>query len=186
MISRLILTLIGATFLSNAAPVLTLVPSTNAIGEPGDLTGWGISVTPDPNYWVSFTGVILLNDSNPIGQFMGLLDLIGGPVNGALGPGATDWLAPFDPIQHTGFAEYLLDAGAAIGATTTLDVLVLYESFSDAPVNCSACYVDSGSIPLSFTAEIAAIPDSTVPEPASWAMAAIGLAACFSRAATKR
>src|SRR4051812_13433418 len=117
---RLTAALFLALSAAKAGPLLTLNPASGALsGPPGAVIGWGFTLAPDPTYWTSVVGVILLNESDPyVGTFLDFIGPQGGPVAGALAPGSQDWTESFDADQGLGFGSYTIDAASLQGSNS--------------------------------------------------------------------
>lgn len=173
---NLLLTFVLCVSVTMAAPVFgTLTPLS---GPPGSAAGWGIDITPDANDWISFTGSFIVVESNPIGFYGDFLGSLGGPDSGVLAPStAESWLAPFDFPNSIGLGYYSFDPAAPNGALTFGAIRVLYERFSDNPLTCGDCFIESNYVDLLFTASVA----DEVPEPTTTFLSAAGLALFFAR-----
>lgn len=175
-----LLVLAGASLPLHAAPLFSLTPPSGAIsGAPGATAGWGFTVTPDPTYWTSVVGTVLLDETNPaLGIFTDLISPQGGPTFGVLAPGAADWTQSFDLLNGTGFGAYSIDPGAAPGDSNSGQFLLLYELFSANPSTCGSCFVESNTATLGFTVTATA---TAVPEPTTLAMIGTALALVWFR-----
>jgi hypothetical protein len=173
------------TFGLKADPLLTL-SQTVVTASPGGDTGWGFTLTPDPLYFVSVSSAFVLSESNPaLGFFTDFISLLGGPVNGSLAPGATPWTLSYDPINATGFGQFIADNTAIPGDSDSGQFLVAFLRFSADPATCGDCFVDTQTALVDF--EVDVVPSAGVPEPGSGVMLLSGAAllAVWARNRTK-
>jgi hypothetical protein len=163
--------LLGAGLAS--AGTLTLFPAGGTVtGTPGSTVGWGFQLNADPVDWISISGVVLLGEDNPgLGSFNDFISPQGGPNFGALAPGGPDWGQAFDPVNFLGFGSYSIDPGAQPGDHNAGAFLVLYETFTDNPATCGACFDQSGTYLVPFRVDVVAAP-----EPGTGVILAMGIA----------
>lgn len=171
----LTLTLLAAT--SFAAPLLTLDPPSGAVGgAPGTTVGWGFTLTPEPNLWLSAIGSFILNETNPsLGSYTDLIGSLGGPTNFSLAPGANPWQLVFNFTNQLGLGFFEINNNALVGSTNSGTIRVLVEAFSDDPADCGGECLESTfelDVPFSVTVN-EATPE--VPEPSTWMMLATAL-----------
>jgi hypothetical protein len=119
-----------------AGPVLTLLPSGDLSGGPGDVLGWGFSITNDANYIeisgaFFCTGVVNYPSScgSPLlGTFEDYIsnfnDIIVGNPTGT-DPATVSYL--FDITAQTGIGSFTVDPGAGGGTDSGEIVLSYYE-----------------------------------------------------------
>jgi hypothetical protein len=161
--------------LASAAPVFpTLNFTADIAGQPGDTIGWSFSLTWDsPDEWLSVTESALEGESNPsLGTYTDFIGPQGGPLpDFAMAP-STTWSETFDPTLMTGLGSYTIDPGAALLATDTGQITIFYDIFDASPID-GGNLLTSGSISADFSVEVG--DDVAAPEPASWALAVIGL-----------
>jgi len=163
-LKMLLLTAVAALSLQ-AAPVLTLSPSGDLLGLPGQEVTWNFTITADPNEWVSFIASLTSNESNPtLGFYTDQIGAVGGPVSGVLAPGAPAWNGQF------GF--YSISPLAAVNDFNSGTLLLLYETFSADPNTCGSCLTGDGLIETPFSVTVS----SDVPEPGTWISVIAGLA----------
>jgi hypothetical protein len=169
----MLLTLLAGPAISFASPVLTLDPSSgNVSGPAGSTVGWGFRLTSDTTDWISVIGTVALFETNPaLGSFTDFIGPQGGPVSGAVAPGAADWVQLFDLSAASGLGAYTIDPGAQIGDSDSGTFRVLYESFTDNPATCGGCMDGVGSVDAGFTVTAAA----ETPEPGTWWLLAGGM-----------
>jgi hypothetical protein len=156
--------------------MLTLTPSGDITGSPGQTVGWGFSIT-------NTTGFFLLVDSSNFcepGQ-----DPFTGPVfTCAPGLGAstyTDFIAnngtvippsgliqPFNAVTMTGVGAYMIDPAALTGSIDTGSIVLSYQEYNGNPF-AGGTQV-SGDTELSAAASVTTA--AAVPEPNSAALLA--------------
>jgi hypothetical protein len=181
--------LVTGTGALTASPVVSLNPVDGAIfGSPGDTIGWGFDVQADATQWVSFAGSFTLLETNPsVGVYTDFIGMQGGPVNAVMGPGAPDWIEPFDSGSQTGIGSFAIDPSVIPGSSDSGVIRVLYVSYSIDPNFCFVeCTQTPGFMDVPFTVEVAAPPPSGAPEPASLVSVLIGMSALIYRRFSKR
>jgi hypothetical protein len=169
------LTLLCLTCAAVTAPLpaatITLDPPSGDISLlPGQPFGWGFTITNDNLLdTISFTGSVLVNETNP--GFGGYTDFIGpqgGPsLEATLGPSEV-WTEAFSDTNQTGIGEFLLAPGTPGGAQDSGSIRVEWDEWDGDPVTCN-CSAAQFSEDVSFQ-----VSASSVPEPASLGMAALG------------
>lgn len=174
----LLLSLLAISGLS-AAPILSLDPIDGAVsGTAGGETGWGFSLSSDPDEWVTVISSFLLFESDPaLGVFADLIGAQGGPVDGLLAPGEPLWQQAFDPDNSLGLGVYSFSPLALTGSVNTATLYVLYERYSDDPTVCGECFLGEGELTASVRMEVVDSAVAPVPEPATLGLLAAGLAA---------
>lgn len=145
---RLIALTLVAALGCAAAPILTLNPSSGSIvGAPGGVTGWGFTLTSDPNDWITVAGSLLLFETNPgIGFYQDYIGVQGGPSGGVLEPGAADWVQGFDPLLGQGVGAYDISSFVPVGMSNEAQLFVFFHRFSASPLTCGDCYLGSGEL----------------------------------------
>ena len=168
-----------------AAPLLSPQPLNQVIsGTPGATVGWGLTVDPDPNEWVTFIGSIVLSETDPAGSYMDYVGGLGGPAGFYLPPDNGTWTVPFHALTQQGLGAYAIDALAAPNMTSDLVVRVLYERYTDDPNICLDCFAGIGEIDVNLSVQV--VQPAAVPEPSTLlAVAACGLM-LLGRASTGR
>jgi hypothetical protein len=75
--------------------------------------------------------------------------------------------------------EYLIDAAAPLGIVNEIALTIQFEQYSGDPFQCGDCWVNAESVTAAATVRTG-IPQAhnEVPEPGTWALAALGLAVC--------
>lgn len=165
----------------SAAPILTL-DQPDLVGLPGQAVGWGFQATnqiqtappagEEPE-WITFTGSLLLSESNPsIGVYVDLIGSLGGPENFVLPPGYGPWTVGFDFSQFLGLGTYFIEPQVVPGAVNSGVIRVLYERWSDDPNQCGECNLGSGELDLAFSVTVTDTLPEPVPEPGTWALVA--------------
>lgn len=165
----------------SAAPILTL-DQPDLVGLPGQAVGWGFQATnqiqtappagEEPE-WITFTGSLLLSESNPsIGVYVDLIGSLGGPENFVLPPGYGPWTVGFDFSQFLGLGIYFIEPQVVPGAVNSGVIRVLYERWSDDPNQCGECNLGSGELDLAFSVTVTDTLPEPVPEPGTWALVA--------------
>ena len=162
-----------------AAPMVTL-DQPDLVGLPGQTVGWGFQavseiLTGPPvgggQEWITFTGSLLLTESNPsIGSYVDLIGSLGGPENFVLPPGYGAWNVPFDFGQFLGLGVYFIEPQVVPGAVNSGIIRVLYERWSDDPNVCSECNPGSGELDLAFSVTVTDELPEPIPEPGTWAL----------------
>lgn len=177
MMRRLILltlAIVTIAAFAAAAPILTLTPSSgNISGEPGNVTGFGFTLTADPDEWISVVSSFLLFESNPdLGFYEDYIGLQGGPTDGLLAPGSPDWVQAFHSNQGFGIGAFFLSPLANLGDRNDAQLIVLYERFSADPSTCDTCNLGSGE----FVFDVSITADTNpVPEPGTWSLLLLSL-----------
>lgn len=149
-----------------AGPVLTLTPSGDLSGRPGETVGWNFTLTSDDTEWISVIGSFPIFETNPLlGIYTDIIGSLGGPTNNSLAPGEPAWQGLL--------ANYQIDPLAAVNDSNFGTIFVLYERFSADPSTCNDCRTGEGQLEAAFSVTV-----SDVPEPGTWALLAAGLALC--------
>jgi hypothetical protein len=146
---------------------------------------------PDPVYWISFldTGLV---ESAPLGDagatgYVDYLGPLGGPVDGALPPDATQahpWTVTFDAALSQGLGEYVIDPGVGFPAQNTGTVIIHYLVFDADPLfggvqigSTQQLFLPGDPSPGSdapgFTINV--VNPADVPEPTTVLLAGLGL-----------
>jgi hypothetical protein len=172
--------MLGAVCLT-AAPVVTPYPSSAVVGLPGTIVGWGFQVTPDATEWISFTGSLTLNETNPaLGFYLDLIGTQGGPATSGVLPPSPEpvWEKEFDLNTFQGLGLFAISLSAPMNAVNSGDIRILYERYSDNPVTCLVgCYIDSGFVDVPFSVTVG----DPVPEPSTWQLLLLGVSALSVR-----
>jgi hypothetical protein len=152
-----------------ATPMLTIDPLSGSVaGQPGQIVGWGFTLTSDPSFWIGVTSSFLLTETNPaVGFYTDFIGSEGGPSNGVLAPGSPDWTQTFDDGLLTGLGSYAIDPGASPGDNDSGTLRVLYGVFTDDPNTCGECFNFAGSLDASFSVNVV---DPVAPEPGTFAL----------------
>ncbi len=178
MIRRLfLLSLAMLTFavFAAAAPILTLTPASgNVTAEPGSVSGFGFTLFPDSDEWITVVSSFLLFETNPdLGFYEDYIGMQGGPTDGILAPGGPNWVQSFDSSQGFGVGAFFISPLANLGDRNDAQLIVLYERFSADPATCSTCNLGSGE--FSFDVSITA-GTNPVPEPGTLSLMLLSLA----------
>jgi hypothetical protein len=160
-----------------AAPVLTLGPVNGAIaGTPGSTVGWGFTLSSHFSHYLSAISSMILTEDNPtLGFYQDNIGAQGGPSGGVLEPGEPAWSQDFDIHAGRGLGFYMIDPGAPIGGVNSGRLLVQIEVFSDNPLTCGSCLVDT--LEYQFAFSVTAV--EPIPEPSTGILVVAGVAAAF-------
>jgi hypothetical protein len=170
----LFFTLLAAVFCATAtaAPIFELIPADGAVaGLPGDVVGWGFTLTNDTDYVVVTSSDFV--PGSPLGtytDFIGPNFIVVGPP-----PESTVVSQVFDPVALTGVGSFAISPSAMFGDTAVGEIQLTYDLFSRSPndpnFNPATDTISVGNL-LSQPASVA-----VVPEPASWLLVGIAGAA---------
>lgn len=173
---------------TNAAPMLTLIPSNGVIaGNPGETIGWGFTLANVSNYLVPSSAQFCGDGSVPpfcdplspslgtFTDFTGFQFVVVGPA-----PESTSVTAPFDNGAQTGVGSFSIDSGASPGSTVKGLIELTYDLFSVSPNDPNfdpvADTISAGNF-LTSSAEVDVAGSRPAPEPTSLALLAGGLLA---------
>jgi len=153
---------------------ITLDPAGGSIsGAPGDLIGWGFTLSSTTTDWLSGTSSALTFETNAsVGIYTDFIGLQGGPPPSfAVGPLAT-WTQIFDGISE-GAGSYAIAAGAIPFSQNSGLLLFSFDVFDGDPT-LGGAQIDSDSESAPFTVTVTE-PVNVVPEPATFGLLAFGL-----------
>jgi hypothetical protein len=158
--------LLSALFCAGAAaaPIFELIPAGGAIvGLPGDVVGWGFTLTNDTDYVVVTSSDFV--PASPLGtytDFIGPNFIVVGPP-----PESTVVSQPFDAVALTGVGSFAISPAAMPGDMAIGEIQLTYDLFSRSPndpnFNPATDTISVGNL-LSQPASVTVV----IPEPASW------------------
>lgn len=181
MRQRISLLILGAALAGAAAwagPLVTFTldpPDGNLLGAAGATVGWGYQISTDSDYVVIQS--IVFGDLTPIGIF----STPGIPLNAASpgNPITVPWLLGISGL------EYSIFPGATLNASTLGQMTLIYDTFTDADLIDQVGFGDSVVAtfdgPLTAQITVNEAGSTTVPEPATSAALALGLALLAAR-----
>lgn len=165
------LLLIGAISMAEAAPILTLTPSSSITGAPGDTIGWGFSINNDTAQWLVVSSVLPSGFSAAVGTFT---DFIAAQNFYVVNPNSI-FSAPFSANTNGGFGSFLIDSGATSGAVTNGAFSLLYDLYANDP-NVDPSQVSPGNEFGEISASVTvARATQGVPEPGQGILVALAL-----------
>lgn len=158
---------------AHASTSFQLTPASGALsGTHGSTVGWGFQLVNDEHFLVVTSAEF--DTPAAIGSFT---DYIAARNFFVVGPGANAsivWAQKFDPAQHTGVGSFVIDAGATPGAVAMGQIRLTYDLFSRSPLD-SAFDPDTHTLSTgNMLSQHATV--TVVPEPATWALLAAGVA----------
>jgi PEP-CTERM motif len=161
---------------AQAAPLLTLNPVGGALtGAPGDVVGWGFTISNDTNFLTVTGANFCLGVVSPpactspnIGTFTDFIAQFNFIVVGPA-PESTSVSQSYDFSAKTGVGSFAINAGATAGSTNIGEIVLRYDLTSRSPndpnFNPDTDTVAGGQF---LTANASVAVTSTVPEPATW------------------
>lgn len=166
IIGPLLFLLAGCSQASAGTVDITLIPSSNIRGLPGDTVGWGFTITNNTAGWLFFTGSSL-TESNVIGTYTDFFsNNSGNDLSGALAlvdPNTSWGPVAFDNTSSAGVGSYLIDPGTSLFADDNGTITITYASFDCNPNICSPTETDT-SLTASFDIFVATPePSAAVP-----------------------
>ena len=182
-------TLILATFLLFAtgslwaATVLTITPSGDISGAPGQTVGWGFTLSNDADFLL-VTGAFY-DTATPVGAFTDFASTFNFIVVGP-SPESTSVPQDFDLTLHTGVGSYAIDSGAVPGALSTGTLRVVYDLYpvspNDGAFNPDTDLISTGNTLQSAASVEVSVSSSSVPEPSATLLVSLGLfVGCVAR-----
>jgi hypothetical protein len=171
-----------------AAATLTL-DNPNLLGQPGDIVGWGFTLSNSPDWIVISNAVFDLNlGSNSIGVFTPFITnnfVVIGPDdgNGELDP----WMQSFDDNLQTGIGSYAINSFQSPGDSAVGNIVLTYDEFSVSPNDPSfdpTIDTVANGLTVSAPASVSVPPQASVPEPGSLLLALACAALLLAKAAS--
>jgi hypothetical protein len=165
---------IGAP-LAFGASILTLTtnPISGAIaGAPGQTIGWGFTLANSSDNFALISsadfcgGIISSPCSTPLGAFTDFI----AQFNFTLINPHSSLSNIFNPITHTGIGSYAINASAIPGSSFLGQIVLTYDTFTDATLNNQIGFDDR----VTAAASVSAAAVQT-PEPSSISMVSIAL-----------
>lgn len=171
---------------AQAATLLQLNPLNGAIsGAPGELKGWGFSLSNDKNFLV-VTSATFASPTN-LGSFTDFISASNFFVVGPARNGSTVWAQSFDATTQTGIGSFAINADATPGSIAYGQIVLTYDLFSRSPLdvlfNPITDTLSNGNI-VSANASVEAL--APVPLPASVWLFSSALLGVFSIARRKQ
>jgi hypothetical protein len=170
-----------------ASPILTLTPGGAISGTPGSTVGWGFTLTNDVN-WIEVAQAQFCLDSplsnpcfNASAQF---IDIISNPPNDVIVGPSGSASQPYAPLSFMGLGSFIIAPGAIIGSSVVGNILLTYNEFDGDP-NQGGNQIGFNEA-ISTSARVTVTAANTVPEPATWGLAAIALAGFGARRLRQR
>jgi hypothetical protein len=190
---NLLLTLTGL-FIANAAVAATLTLDSNTLyGMPGDLVGFGGTITATPDAYDTSTPFLVIDDAEfilnagtyPVGIFTPIITnnfVVIGPDegNGEVNP----YTQHFDASQGTGIGSYQINTFQSVGDQANGTLVISYSEFSVSPIDQSWNPNDelAGGAVLTLTAPVTVIVgtapsanSTATPEGSTFALCLLGL-----------
>ena len=139
----LTLAIMWATASVHAAPTLALLPSGTIYGNPGDIVGWGFTITNNTDYIEITSSQFCLSPvsfpitCNPptIGTFTDYIsqfnDIIVGPADGAVTSTVTQ---PFSTTALTGVGAFQINLSAVPGSSNVGQIVLTYNVYDADPL----------------------------------------------------
>ncbi len=160
-----------------AAPIIELGPTNGQItGAAGSTVGWGFSLTPDPNLWVSVIGSVLLTETDPsLGLYTDFIGTLGGPVSFATPAGGATWTLSFKNATSEGVGSFEIASNAAVGAVNSGKLRISVEYFTGNPFTCGSCAAGSEDFDLEYQITVTEPPAGEIPEPSTYALCGLTL-----------
>ena len=161
-------------------PTLTLLPSGELTGSPGDLIGWGFSITNDANYIeitssqfcldpVSFPACTLPEEgtfTDFISQFNDIV--VGNP--GGTDPGTAS--QNFDPVLLTGIGSFDIAPTEPFSAEDVGEIVLTYDVYDADPNTSPGADLLATDLVLAANAAVTVEEPATTPEPGSFFLVA--------------
>ncbi len=186
--------IIAALFMTNGAVAATLTLDSNTLyGMPGDLVGFGGTITATPDAYDTSTPWIVIDGADfvldmgtyPVGVFTPIITnnfVVVGPNtgNGEVNP----YTQHFDATLGTGIGSYEINSFQSVGDQANGTLVISYSEFSVSP-NDSSFDPDNDSLAdgavLTLTAPVSVIvgeagpASNAVPEGSTFVLSALGL-----------
>ena len=180
-------TLLFSAAAAQAAPVLTLTPSGNVVGLPGNTVGWGFSITNDSGY-IEITSAQFCLDplalpacSLPtIGTFNDFISAFGSVVVGPPGGTLPETVSQaFDAVLFRGVGSFDIAPGATMFTSNFGQIVLTYNVFDadpNSPAGANEIFTGQTMTASAFVNVDRDLVSTQVPEPSALALASAGLA----------